>query len=98
MCKRGDIASPGSPGPMINAFVPEEVPMVAVDSSEVASFKAGFAGVAFTPGDDGYDEARALWNGWFDKRPAVIATHALQPCLKPIETLLDVRLSADNPF
>ena len=39
----------------------------------MASFKAGFAGVTLTPGDDGYDEARALWNGWFDKRPAVIA-------------------------
>src|SRR6478736_6079221 len=47
--------------------------MVAVSSPEVESFKAGFAGVALTPGDDGYDEARALWNGWFDKRPAVIA-------------------------
>jgi hypothetical protein len=43
--------------------------MVAVDDEAVESFKAGFAGIALTPGDEGYDEARALWNGWFDKNP-----------------------------
>jgi len=47
--------------------------MVAVDDEAVESFKARFAGIALTPGDEGYDEARALWNGWFDKRPAVVA-------------------------
>ena len=47
--------------------------MVAVDNEAVESFKARFAGIALTPGDEGYDEARALWNGWFDKRPAVVA-------------------------
>src|SRR6476659_5139755 len=47
--------------------------MVAVDDEAVESFKAGFEGVALTPGDERYDEARALWNGWFDKLPAVVA-------------------------
>jgi hypothetical protein len=47
--------------------------MVAVGNAGLQSFRAGFGGVALTAGDDGYDEARALWNGWFDKRPAVIA-------------------------
>ena len=47
--------------------------MVAVGNAGLESFKAGFKGVALMSGDDGYDEARALWNGWFDKRPAVIA-------------------------
>ncbi|HUL86316.1 MAG TPA: FAD-binding oxidoreductase [Actinomycetota bacterium] len=39
----------------------------------VTSFRGGFGGVALTPGDDGYDEARAVWNGAFDRHPAVIA-------------------------
>ena len=47
--------------------------MVAVGNAELQSFKARFGGVTLSPGDDGYDETRALWNGWFDKRPAVIA-------------------------
>lgn len=47
--------------------------MVAVGSAAVAEFRVGFAGATLTPGDDGYDEVRALWNGSFDKRPAVIA-------------------------
>lgn len=47
--------------------------MVAVGSDAAASFKKRFGGETLTAGDDGYDEARAVWNGSFDKRPAVIA-------------------------
>jgi FAD binding domain/Berberine and berberine like len=39
----------------------------------VRSFRAGFAGTALTRGADGYDDVRALWNGSFDRHPAVIA-------------------------
>ena len=34
---------------------------------------AGFKGELLKPGDSGYDEARVVWNGLFDPRPAVIA-------------------------
>jgi FAD/FMN-containing dehydrogenase len=33
----------------------------------------GFQGEQLRPGDPGYDEARVLWNGLFDKKPALIA-------------------------
>jgi FAD/FMN-containing dehydrogenase len=34
--------------------------------------EAAFRGAVFRPGDPGYDEHRKIWNGCFDKRPAVI--------------------------
>ncbi|MFF1817451.1 FAD-binding oxidoreductase [Kribbella sp. NPDC058245] len=34
---------------------------------------AGFSGTVLTPGQDGYDDARRLWNAQHDRRPAVIA-------------------------
>jgi FAD/FMN-containing dehydrogenase len=34
---------------------------------------AGFTGQQFRPGDDAYDDARAIYNALIDKRPAVIA-------------------------
>jgi FAD/FMN-containing dehydrogenase len=37
------------------------------------SFRAGFAGTVITPEDERYEEARAVWNGTVDARPAVIA-------------------------
>jgi FAD/FMN-containing dehydrogenase len=42
-------------------------------NTDVASFTATFGGTALTPADHGYDEARAIWNGSFDRRPAVVA-------------------------
>ena len=37
------------------------------------AFKAGLRGQLLAPGDEGYDRARKLWNGMFDRRPALIA-------------------------
>jgi len=39
----------------------------------VDGFRAAFGGTALVAGDAGYDEARSLWNGDIDRRPAVIA-------------------------
>lgn len=37
------------------------------------ALRSTMVGALITPGDPGYDTARALWNGDFDRRPAVIA-------------------------
>ena len=39
----------------------------------IENFKAGLRGELLRPGDAGYDDARRIWNGMIDKRPAMIA-------------------------
>ncbi len=36
------------------------------------AFQEGLRGPVLRPGDPGYDDARALWNGLIDRRPALI--------------------------
>ncbi|SRR5712692_3604322 len=43
------------------------------DQSAVEKFKASLRGELLRPGEAGYDEARKIWNGMIDKRPALIA-------------------------
>jgi len=44
-----------------------------VSQSTLEKFKTGLRGELLQPGDPGYDEARRIWNGMIDKRPAPIA-------------------------
>jgi FAD/FMN-containing dehydrogenase len=43
-----------------------------LDAEAVQAFVAGVRGPVLQPGDEGYDEARAIWNGLIDRRPALI--------------------------
>ena len=45
---------------------------VAVDAAAVEGLKQGVRGQVLQPGDAGYDDARAIWNGLIDRRPALI--------------------------
>jgi FAD/FMN-containing dehydrogenase len=45
----------------------------ALDEAVVERFGSGLHGELLRPGDGEYEEARALWNGVIDKRPALIA-------------------------
>src|SRR5918996_575546 len=38
-----------------------------------AGLRAHFRGALLEPGEEGYDEARRVWNGLADRRPALIA-------------------------
>lgn len=44
-----------------------------LEEAAVEEFKSSLRGELLRPGDEGYDEARAIWNGMIDKRPALIA-------------------------
>src|SRR5512145_2660046 len=44
-----------------------------MQDTEIADFKTGLRGQVIEPKDEGYDEARALYNGMIDKRPRLIA-------------------------
>lgn len=44
-----------------------------LDAETVAALAERLRGPLLTPSDDGYDDARQVWNGLIDRRPALIA-------------------------
>jgi FAD/FMN-containing dehydrogenase len=44
----------------------------ALDAEAVQAFAMGVRGVVVQPGEAGYDDSRAIWNGLIDRRPALI--------------------------
>jgi FAD/FMN-containing dehydrogenase len=41
-------------------------------NESVSGFRNLIEGTVILPGESGYDEARAIWNGMFDRKPAII--------------------------
>jgi FAD/FMN-containing dehydrogenase len=46
---------------------------IQINQAAVNKLRGGFSGNVILPGDSGYNEARAVFNGMIDKRPGVIA-------------------------
>lgn len=44
-----------------------------IEAGQIKEFKAGFQGMVLLREDEGYNPAREIWNGIFDKKPAIIA-------------------------
>ena len=44
-----------------------------LEEEAVEGFKASLRGELICPGDEGYDDARKIWNGMIDRRPSLIA-------------------------
>jgi FAD/FMN-containing dehydrogenase len=57
----------------------------------VEEFKASLRGHLLHPGEDGYDEARKIWNGMFDRRPALIVR-----CAGAADVVSAVNFARDN--
>ncbi|HKN93419.1 MAG TPA: FAD-binding oxidoreductase [Thermoleophilaceae bacterium] len=51
----------------------------------------GFSGEQLRPGDAGYDEARVVWNGLFDRHPALIAR-----CISTDDVVAAVNYGREN--
>jgi len=47
--------------------------ITAIDGAAVASLRTSFSGKLLTPETLGYDQARRVWNGNIDRRPALVA-------------------------
>jgi len=53
--------------------VQEDITFGVLEESVVAELRAQMRGELIQPGEEGYDEARKVYNGMIDKRPALIA-------------------------
>jgi len=47
--------------------------MAKIDDETIRKFKGSLRGELIQPNDASYDDARKIWNGMIDKRPALIA-------------------------
>jgi len=57
----------------ISAVTRDGTRAVKLSVETVSAFVTGLRGPCFTAIDPGYDDARVIWNGFADKRPAIVA-------------------------
>ena len=54
-----------------------------IDAEALEAFVTGHRGPCLTAADDGYDDARIIWNGSADKRPADRRNWVVRPAVIP---------------
>jgi FAD/FMN-containing dehydrogenase len=64
---------------------------IVIERTAIDGLAANLRGHVLLEGDGGYDEARALWNGMIDRRPAVIAR-----CLGVADVVACVNFARDH--
>jgi FAD/FMN-containing dehydrogenase len=62
-----------------------------MNDKAMTAFRDSFGGQLVLPGDEGYDDARAVWNGMIDRRPAVVAR-----CTSVGDVVSAIRLARDQ--
>ena len=62
-----------------------------LEEAAVQDFADGLRGGLLGPDDGGYDEARKVWNGMIDRRPALIAR-----CAGVADVIVAVRLTGST--
>ena len=60
-------------------------------AASIASLRRQIRGQVLTPGDTGYDDARLIWNGMFDRKPALLVR-----CKDRAEVVAAVNFARDN--
>ncbi|MEX2193965.1 MAG: FAD-binding oxidoreductase [Thermoleophilaceae bacterium] len=63
----------------------------ALAPAAVQDLASSFGGTLLQPGDDGFDDARMVWNGMFDRHPALIAR-----CSGPADAAAAVHFARAN--
>ena len=63
----------------------------AIEQARLNKFKAGFHGPLLTAKDEGYEQARQIWNGIFNRKPAIIAR-----CVGTSDVISAVNFARDN--
>ncbi len=62
-----------------------------IDAKALATLRARMGGALLRPGEEGYDEARRVWNGASDRRPELVAR-----CAGTDEVLEAVRFAREQ--
>lgn len=62
-----------------------------LDSETIQSFAERLRGPLLRPGDEGYDDARTVWNGMIDREPALIAR-----CAGPADVIASVNFAREH--
>ena len=62
-----------------------------IDEATIELFRASLGGALLRPGDDGYDEARHIFNGMIDRHPGLIAR-----CASPGDVVKSVRFAGEH--